>query len=77
MLRAKSSQLSCYGDHIYHRVIPKAHFLRLLDKAVDFSLVNEFCRDAYTPDFGRPAYEPEMIFKLIFLQFLYESPIAG
>ena len=72
MLRAKSSQLSFYGNHIYDRVIPKDHFLKLLDKAVDFSFVNELCRDAYTPDFGRPAYEPEMMFKVIFLQFLYD-----
>jgi len=34
--------------------------------------VNGLCRDAYTPDFGRPAYEPEMIFKILFLQFLYD-----
>ena len=72
MLRAKSSQLSFYGNHIYDRVIPKDHFLKLLNKAVDFSFVNELCRDAYTPDFGRPAYEPEMMFKILFLQFLYD-----
>jgi len=52
MLRAKSSQLSFYGNHIYDRVIPETHFLKLLDKVVDFSFVNEFCTDAHTPDFG-------------------------
>jgi IS5 family transposase len=71
MLRAKSSQLSFYGEHIYDRVIPEGHFLKLLNKAVDFSFVNELCQDAYTPDFGRPAYDPEMMFKILFLQFLY------
>jgi len=72
MLRAKSSQLSFYGNHIYDRVIPETHFLKLLDKVADFPFVNELCRDAYTPDFGRPAYEPEMMFKILFLQFLYD-----
>jgi len=72
MPRVKSSQLSFYGNHIYNRVIPETHFLKLLDKVVDFSFVNELCRDTYTPDFGRPAYEPEMMFKLLFLQFLYD-----
>ena len=71
MLRTESVQTSFYGNHIYDRVIPDGHFLKLLDKAVDFSFVNELCRDAYSPDFGRPAYEPEMMFKIIFLQFLY------
>ena len=72
MLRAKSNQLSFYGSHIYNRVIPGDHFLKLLDRVVDFSFVNELCRDAYTPDSGRPAYEPEMMFKILFLQFLYD-----
>jgi IS5 family transposase len=72
MLRAKSSQLSFYGSHIYDRVIPKDHFLKLLDKAIAFSFVNELCRGAYIPDFGRPAYKPEMMFKILFLQFLYD-----
>jgi hypothetical protein len=31
------------------------HFLKQLEKAVDFSFVNDLCRDAYNPDVGRPA----------------------
>ena len=72
MLRTKSSQLSFYRNHIYDRVIPEDHFLKLLNKAVNFSFVNDLCRDAYTPAFGRPACGPEMMFKIIFLQFLYD-----
>jgi len=72
VLKVKSRQLSFYGNHIYDRVIPEYHFLKLLNKAVDFSFVNKLCRDVYTPDFGRPAYGPEMMFKIIFLQFLYD-----
>jgi len=51
-------------------VIPQDHFLKLLDRAVDFSFVNELCHDAYTLDFGRPAYEPEMMSKILFVQSL-------
>ena len=72
MLKPKSSQLSFYGDHIYDRIIPEDHFLKQLEKAIDFSFVNDLCRDAYTPDIGRPAYEPQMMFKMLFLQFLYD-----
>jgi len=72
MLRPKSTQLSFYGNHIYDRVIPEDHFLKLLNRAVDFSFVNALCRDAYTPEFGRPAYAPEMMFKILYLQFLYD-----
>ncbi len=72
MLMPKSTQLSFYVNHIYDRVIPEDHFLKLLNRAVDFSFVNELCRDAYTPEFGRPAYAPEMMFKILYLQFLYD-----
>jgi len=72
MLKPKSSQLSFYGDHIYDKVIPGDHFLKQLEKTVDFSFVNDLCRDAYNPDVGRPAYEPHMMFKMLFLQFLYD-----
>jgi len=72
MLKQKSSQLSFYGDHIYDRIIPDDHFLKLLERTVDFSFVNDLCRDAYNPDVGRPAYEPQMMFKMLFLQFLYD-----
>jgi IS5 family transposase len=72
MLKPRSSQLSFYGDHIYDQVIPDDHFLKQLEKAVDFSFVNDLCRDAYNPDVGRPAYEPQMMFKILFLQFLYD-----
>ncbi len=72
MLKPKSNQLSFYGDHIYDRIIPEDHFLKQLEKAIDFSFVNDLCRDAYNPDIGRPAYEPQIMFKMLFLQFLYD-----
>jgi len=72
MLKPKSSQLSFYGNHIYDRVIPDDHFLKQLERAVDLSFVNDLCRDAYNPDAGRPAYEPQLMFKMLFLQFLYD-----
>jgi hypothetical protein len=34
-------------------------------------LVNDLCRDAYDPEVGRPVYEPVMMIKILFLQFLY------
>jgi IS5 family transposase len=72
MLKPKSSQLSFYGDHIYDRIIPEDHFLKQLERTVDFSFVNDLCRDAYNPDVGRPAYEPQMMFRMLFFQFLYD-----
>jgi len=71
MIKKDNGQGSFYR-HIYDEVIPKEHFLKKLSDAVDFSFVNDVCESVYCEDFGRPAYEPLMMFKITFLEFLYE-----
>lgn len=72
MYKEQNKQTSFFGDLIYNQAIPKEHFLRKLSEVVDFSFVNEICEDLYCPDNGRPCWEPQVIFKAIFLQFLYD-----
>lgn len=38
---------------------------------MDFSFVNEMLKDTYHEKLGRPAKEPELMLKLLFLEFLY------
>jgi transposase len=38
---------------------------------VDFSFVRELVKDKYTPDFGRPAEDPEFMLRLCLLQYIY------
>lgn len=57
---------------IYDRIVPANHFLRRVKENIDFSFVNPMMRKSYCETFGRPAYEPEMMFKGIFLQKLYD-----
>lgn len=71
MIKKDNGQVSFYG-HIYEAVIPRDHFLKKLSQAVDFSFVNAICEGLYCEDFGRPGYEPLMMFKITFLEFLYE-----
>ena len=49
----------------------KDHLLRKIDKYIDFSFINEICRPYYCEDNGRPAVEPEIMFKMLFLGYLY------
>jgi transposase len=69
MLREKEQQLSFHSD-LYFK-IPETHLLKRIAKAVDFSFINELLADSYCKSFGRPAREPEMMMKLLFLQFIY------
>lgn len=69
MLREKSQQLS-FHSMLYDK-IPETHLLKRIEKAVDFSFINELLEDSYCKNNGRPAKEPEMMMKLLFLQYIY------
>jgi IS5 family transposase len=53
-------------------VIPQNHLLRKIAENIDFSFVNKLMEKCYCIDFGRPAYEPELILKTLFLKLLYD-----
>ena len=57
---------------LYEAIIPQDHISRKLKDNIDFSFVNPMLRKQYCEHFGRPAKEPEMMFKLLFLKKLYD-----
>lgn len=69
MLENKYKQLTI-SEHIslYDKIIPQNHFLRKLKENIDFSFVNKLVEKEYSENFGRPAKEPEIMYKLLFLQ---------
>lgn len=52
-------------------LVPKDHLLRKIDKYIDFSFINEICKPYYCEDNGRPAIEPVIMFKMLFIGYLY------
>lgn len=73
MIKYSSDQGQLFGHYVYDAVFRKQrHILKGLVETVDFSLVNEICADAYCPDNGRPGWEPLKLFKVTFIQFLYD-----
>jgi len=70
MLRKEKKQLSFYS--VLYDKIPKGHILRKIDEAVDFGFVNDLLKDSYCENFGRPAKEPELMMRLLFLQKIYD-----
>jgi transposase len=69
MLKDHIKQQTLYSI-LYHR-IPEKHILKLIDKFVDFSFINNLLAASYCKYYGRPAKEPEMMAKLSMLQYLY------
>jgi transposase len=75
MLRENSQMsisLSPYSG-IYDAVVPQEHLLRRIKEHVDFSFVNPMLKKQYSDALGRPAKEPEMMFKLCFMKKLYDQ----
>jgi transposase len=71
VLKPRSPQTSFYGSYLYDRIVPIDHLLRKINSVVDFSFVQELVQDRYTPNFGRPAEDPEFMLRLCLLQYLY------
>lgn len=69
MLKDKNAQLSIYS--ILYSRIPENHILKLINNTVDFSFINRLLEKSYCKYYGRPAKEPEMMAKLLILQYLY------
>ena len=57
---------------LYDIVVPADNLLRRIKENIDFSFVNPMLRKQYCENFGRPAKEPEMMFKLMFLKKVYD-----
>jgi transposase len=57
---------------LYDIIIEDNHILRKIKENIDFSFVNPMLKESYSEKYGRPATEPEMMFKLLFLKKLYD-----
>jgi len=68
---------SLYDDVVGSSYVPQDHLLRRLREAVDFSFVCDRLAPLYHEDNGRPAYNPEVLVRLVFLQLQYKLSDRG
>jgi transposase len=52
-------------------LVPKDHLLRKIDRVIDFSFIHERVAGLYCADNGRPALDPVVMFKALFLGYLF------
>ncbi len=52
-------------------LVPKDHLLRKIDRHIDFSFIHDEGRDLYCEDNGRPAIDPVLLFKMLFIGYLF------
>lgn len=52
-------------------LVPANHLLRKVDAAIDFGFIRELTEGLYCPDNGRPPIAPEVLFKAVFVGYLF------
>ncbi len=52
-------------------LVPEDHLLRHIDAFIDFEFIRDKVRHLYCIDNGRPATDPVVLFKLLFIGYLY------
>jgi transposase len=52
-------------------LVPKDHLLRKIDAAIDFSFIHDRVAGLYCSDNGRPALDPTLMFKSLFIGYLF------
>lgn len=52
-------------------LVPQDHLLRLIDKHIRFDFIYDLVKDLYCKDNGRPAIDPVVLFKMLFIGYLY------
>ena len=71
MLGKQDGKNTFFDDYIFRNILPKEHILLDIKREIDFSFVNEELKDLYNPNNGRPSYSPEVLFRILFLEFYY------
>ena len=71
MLGKTDPQASFFDSYIEEYFLPKKHKLLEIREKIDFSFIEEETRNLYAKAAGRPSYPPEVMFKILFLEFYY------
>lgn len=70
MYSQKDNQGNFFDEYV-RPLVPQDHILLKISNQIDFSFIDEETKDLYSQDFGRPAYPPETLFKMLFLEYYY------
>lgn len=53
------------------QLVPADHLLRKIDRAIDFSFIHDLTAPLYCADNGRPPLDPTLMFKALFIGYLF------
>ena len=71
MLGKTDPQGNFFDSYIEEYFLPKEHELLEIKEKIDFSFIEKETGGLYTKTVGRNSYPPEVMFKILFLEFYY------
>lgn len=71
MLRSNKEKQNEYEFVCLEELVPKDHLLRKIEKYIDFSFILDLVKPYYCEDNGRPSLDPLVLFKMVFIGYLY------
>jgi transposase len=71
MLKKPSPQQTALEMVSLNGLVPNDHLLRKIDAVVDFSFIHDRVAGLYCPDNGRPPLDPTLMFKALFIGYLF------
>jgi len=71
MLQGKDNDQKFYYNISLDELVPKDHFLRNVDRLIDFDFIRSRVKHLYSHT-GKPAVDPVVLFKMLLIGYLYD-----
>jgi transposase len=71
MLRKPGPEQTALEMVTLEELVPADHLLRRIDAVIDFSFIHDRVSGLYCPDNGRPPLDPTLMFKALFIGYLF------
>lgn len=71
MLRERDNKQVSMEFVSIEELVPTDHLLRKIQRVIDFAFIRDKVKDLYCADNGRPAVDPVVLFKMLFLGYLF------
>lgn len=71
MLRKPAPEQTAIEMVMLENLVPKDHLVRKIDAVIDFSFIHDRVAGLYCSDNGRPPLDPTLMFKALFIGYLF------
>ncbi len=71
MLKKPAAEQTALEMVTLDQLVPKDHLLRKIDAVIDFSFIHDRVAGLYCADNGRPPLDPTLMFKALFIGYLF------